>query len=99
MFPENSLQWVSDTGTDFVHQQSRFPELSARESGWVMGFLPGLGLGAEPDVSRGPYGATKSGWRTLISPRSVHEERQAELMQKPESTPARKSECAYIELA
>ena len=57
------------------------------------------GHSGQPDVSRGPYGATKSGWRTLISPRSVHEERQAELMQKPESTPARKSECAYIELA
>ena len=48
VFLENSLQWHSDTGTDFTYQQNGFPELSAHESAWGMGFLPGLGLGAEP---------------------------------------------------
>ena len=54
---------------------------------WGWGWEQSPGHSTQPDVSRGPYGATKSGWRALISPRSVHEGRRAEFMQKPESTP------------
>lgn len=46
VFLENSLQWDSDAGTDFTYQQSGFPELSAHESGWGMGFLPGARVGS-----------------------------------------------------
>lgn len=45
-FRKNSLQWDSDTGTDFAHQQSRFPELSAQRVWMGDGVSPGAGVGS-----------------------------------------------------